>query len=97
MQYCNKMKEYKRLSDESFKRCSGAPLLQKENLSPYSTAITVSANSLKIRSKKRRHVTYCLSLKAIQVFTVCILACLSDYQDHFKTNPDSGDDKHTEL
>lgn len=42
MQYCNKMKEYKyeQLSDESFKRCSGAPLLQKENLSPYSTAIT---------------------------------------------------------
>lgn len=41
MQYRNKIKEYKRLSDESFKRCLGAPLLQKENLSPYSTAITL--------------------------------------------------------
>lgn len=44
---------------------------------------SILANSLKILSKKCRRVTYCLSLKAIQVLKVCFLACLSDYQDYF--------------
>lgn len=80
------MKEYKYewwLSGESFKSYSGTPLLQ-EKLSPRSTGITPFQEiHLKILSKTCRRVTALVWMKAVQVFTVCILACLSDYQDYY--------------
>lgn len=45
-------------------------------------------------------LSYCLSLKAVQVVTVRVLARLSDYQGDIlliKTNPGTGDDEHTGL